>query len=119
MEKTSYFDPLGRFAGETVPCGDFIANPGRILNRAEGHNVPLRVQGADADAIVMDFDAFARLCEQKDLFEDLLVGMSEIDRGEGIPHEEFVKQLKEDERLWTQPATEAAAPSASRIAVAV
>ena len=95
MKIAEYFDPIGRFTGGSVTRGELVESPAETLDRALASRTPTLVRQADDnDAVLMDAGSFAQMYDSLRLYEGLLVGMGELDRGEGIPHEQVMEEMR-------------------------
>jgi prevent-host-death family protein len=80
---------------DVLPVTEFRANTSALLNRlhADKRPVVLTQHGRSA-AVVMDPGVYEGMLDEIALLRDIRIAEEQIARGEGIPHEEAVAQLR-------------------------
>ena len=90
-EEAAFFDSHGNFLGESLSVDAFAASPHGTLKEALLSKNGVRIASGsdgDGDAVILDFDAFARLCDKLETYRDVMVSIAQIDRGDFIPGEQ-------------------------------
>jgi prevent-host-death family protein len=81
---------------DVLPVTEFRANTSAILTRMHANRRPvILTQHGRGTAVVMDVDVYERLLDEMELLRDLHIAEGQIARGEGIPHEQVVTELRE------------------------
>ncbi|MGV8083564.1 MAG: type II toxin-antitoxin system Phd/YefM family antitoxin [Coriobacteriia bacterium] len=81
---------------DILPVTEFRANTSSLLTRMHANKRPVVLtQHGRGTAVVMDVEVYEQLLDQMELLRDLHVAESQIARGEGIPHEQVVAELRE------------------------
>ena len=50
--------------------------------------------------VLISQEKFNKLIDERETLKDINLGLSELDRGEGIPHEDVVSKLKARREKW-------------------
>ena len=88
--------PSIRPSTDVLPVTEFRANTSAMLTRMHANKRPvILTQHGRGTAVVMDVDVYERLLDEMDLLRDLHIAEAQIARGEGIPHEQVVAELRE------------------------
>ncbi len=81
---------------DVLPVTEFRANTSAMLTRMHANRRPvILTQHGRGTAVVMDVDVYERLLDEMELLRDLHIAEGQIARGEGIPHEQVVTELRE------------------------
>jgi prevent-host-death family protein len=81
---------------DVLPVTEFRANTSAMLTRMHASKRPvILTQHGRGTAVVMDVAVYERLIDEMELLRDLHVAEGQIARGEGIPHEQVVAELRE------------------------
>jgi prevent-host-death family protein len=81
---------------DVLPVTEFRANTSAMLTRMHDNKRPvILTQHGRGTAVVMDVDVYERLLDEMELLRDLHIAEGQIARGEGIPHEQEVAELRE------------------------
>jgi prevent-host-death family protein len=81
---------------DVLPVTEFRANTSAMLTRMHTSKRPvILTQHGRGAAVVMDVDVYERMLDQIELLQDIATAEAQIARGEGIPHEQAVAQLRE------------------------
>jgi prevent-host-death family protein len=81
---------------DVLPVTEFRANTSAMLTRMHASKRPVILpQHGRGTAVVMDVAVYERLIDEMELLRDLHVAEGQIARGEGIPHEQVVAELRE------------------------
>lgn len=81
---------------DVLPITEFRANTSAMLTRMHASKRPvILTQHGRGAAVVMDVAVYERLIDEMELLRDLHVAEGQIARGEGIPHEQVVAELRE------------------------
>jgi len=81
---------------DVLPVTEFRANTARLLSRMHANKRPvILTQHGRGAAVVMDVEVYEDLLDEMELLRDLHVAEGQIARGEGIPHEQVVAELRE------------------------
>lgn len=81
---------------DVLPITEFRANTSAMLARMHANKRPvILTQHGRGTAVVMDVDVYERLLDEMELLRDLHIAEGQIARGEGIPHEQVVAELRE------------------------
>src|SRR6056297_3647370 len=80
---------------DVQPLSAFRANAAGFLEQVRETKRPLVLtQHGKSAAVVLDVDEYESLVEQVELIRDIRDARAEMARGEGIPHEEVVAELR-------------------------
>ena len=82
------------------PLSEFRAGVSKYLHQVNESKRPLLItQRGKGVAVLLDVSEFEHMQEKLDLLEDIHIAESQIENGEGIPHEEakarILKSLKQ------------------------
>jgi len=87
--------PRLRPSQDVQPLSAFRANAAGFLDQVRETKRPLVLtQHGKSAAVVLDVDEYEALVEQVELIRDIRDARAEMARGEGIPHEEVVAELR-------------------------
>jgi antitoxin YefM len=88
--------PSIRPSTDVLPVTEFRANTSAMLTRMHANKRPMILtQHGRGAAVVMDVEVYESLLDEMDLLRDLHIAEGQIARGEGIPHEQVVAELRE------------------------
>ncbi|PKQ30397.1 MAG: prevent-host-death family protein [Actinobacteria bacterium HGW-Actinobacteria-10] len=88
--------PSIRPSTDVLPVTEFRANTSAMLTRMHASRRPvILTQHGRGTAVVMDVEVYEGLLDEMELLRDLHIAESQIARGEGIPHEQVVAELRE------------------------
>ncbi len=74
---------------------DFRANTASYVQKVKSDRRPLVLtQNGRSAAVLVDVEEYQRLLDKVELLEELAQAKNELDRGEGIPHDELFKKIK-------------------------
>jgi len=80
---------------DVQPLSAFRANAAGFLEQVRETKRPLVLtQHGKSAAVILDVDEYEALVEQVELIGDIRDARAEMARGEGIPHEEVVAELR-------------------------
>lgn len=80
---------------DVQPLSAFRANAAGLLNQVRATKRPLVLtQHGRSAAVVLDVDQYEALVEEIELIRDIRQAKAELARGEGIPHEDVVGELR-------------------------
>jgi prevent-host-death family protein len=80
---------------DVQPLSAFRANAAGFLEQVRATKRPLVLtQHGKSAAVVLDVDEYEALIEQVELIHDIRDARAELARGEGIPHNEVVTELR-------------------------
>ena len=80
---------------DVQPLSAFRANAAGFLEQVRETKRPLVLtQHGKSAAVILDVDEYEALVEQVELIRDIRDARAEMARGEGIPHEEVVAELR-------------------------
>lgn len=81
---------------DVQPLSAFRANAAGFLDQVRSTKRPLVLtQHGKSAAVVLDVDQYEAMVDEIELIRDIRQAKAELARGEGIPHEEVVSQLRE------------------------
>jgi prevent-host-death family protein len=81
---------------DVQPLSAFRANAAGFLDQVRSTKRPLVLtQHGKSAAVVLDVDQYEAMVDEIELIRDIRQAKAELARGEGIPHEEVVAQLRE------------------------
>jgi len=81
---------------DVQPLSAFRANAAGFLDQVRSTKRPLVLtQHGKSAAVVLDVDQYEAMVDEIELIRDIRQAKAELARGEGIPHEEVVTQLRE------------------------
>lgn len=88
--------PVFKPSRDVQPLSAFRANAAGFLDQVRSTKRPLVLtQHGRSAAVVMDVDQYEALIEEIEVIRDIREAKAELVRGEGIPHEEVVAELRE------------------------
>ncbi|MBT8460976.1 MAG: type II toxin-antitoxin system Phd/YefM family antitoxin [Gemmatimonadetes bacterium] len=80
---------------DVQPLSAFRANAAGFLEQVRTTKRPLVLtQHGKSAAVVLDVDEYESLVEQVELIRDIRSAKAEMARGEGVPHDEVVAELR-------------------------
>ncbi len=80
---------------DVQPLSAFRANAAGFLDQVRSTKRPLVLtQHGKSAAIVLDVDQYEALVDEIEVIRDIRQAKAELARGEGIPHEEVVAELR-------------------------
>lgn len=81
---------------DVQPLSAFRANAAGFLEQVRATKRPLVLtQHGRSAAVVLDVDQYEALVEEVELVRDIKQAKAELARGEGIPHDELVAEIRE------------------------
>ena len=87
--------PVIKPSQDVQPLSAFRANAAGFLEQVRATKRPLVLtQHGKSAAIVLDVDEYESLVEELELVRDIRQAKAELARGEGIPHEQVVAELR-------------------------
>ena len=87
--------PRLRPSQDVQPLSAFRANAAGFIDQVRETKRPLVLtQHGKSAAVVLDVDEYEALVEQVELIRDIRDARGEMARGEGIPHEDVVAELR-------------------------
>lgn len=87
--------PRLRPSQDVQPLSAFRANAAGFLDQVRETKRPLVLtQHGKSAAVVLDVDEYEALVEQVEFIRDIRDARAEMARGEGIPHEDVVAELR-------------------------
>jgi antitoxin YefM len=87
--------PRLRPSQDVQPLSAFRANAAGFIDQVRETKRPLVLtQHGKSAAVVLDVDEYEALVEQVELIRDIRDARAEMARGEGIPHEDVVAELR-------------------------
>ena len=80
---------------DVQPLSAFRANAAGFLDQVRSTKRPLILtQHGKGAAVVLDVDQYEALVDEIEVIRDIRQAKAELARGEGIPHEEVVAELR-------------------------
>jgi prevent-host-death family protein len=80
---------------DVQPLSAFRANAAGFLDQVRSTKRPLVLtQHGKSAAVVLDVDQYEALIDEIELIRDIRQAKAELARGEGIPHDEVVAELR-------------------------
>ena len=80
---------------DVQPLSAFRANAAGFLDQVRSTKRPLVLtQHGKSAAVVLDVDQYEALVDEIEVIRDIRQAKAELARGEGIPHEEVVAELR-------------------------
>ena len=80
---------------DVQPLSAFRANAAGFLDQVRATKRPLVLtQHGKSAAVVLDVDQYEALVDEIELIRDIRQAKEELARGEGIPHDEVVAELR-------------------------
>ena len=80
---------------DVQPLSAFRANAAGFLDQVRSTKRPLVLtQHGKSAAVVLDVDQYEALVDEIEVIRDIRQGKAELARGEGVPHEEVVAELR-------------------------
>ena len=87
--------PRLRPSQDVQPLSAFRANAAGFLDQVRETKRPLVLtQHGKSAAVILDVDEYEALVEQVELIRDIRDARAEMARGEGIPHDDVVAELR-------------------------
>ena len=84
-----------KFSEDVVPLGDLKANPSRIIRQTtETHRPVLLTNRGRGVAVVQSINDYEKGVEAQEFMRAVVTGLTELESGQGLPHEEVKKRLK-------------------------
>lgn len=81
---------------DVLPVTEFRANTSSLLTRLQATKRPVVLtQHGRGAAVVMDVRVYEDMLDEIAILRDIRIAEDQIARGEGIPHDEAVAQLRE------------------------
>ena len=88
--------PTIKPSSDVQPLSAFRANAARFLQQVRETRRPLVLtQHGKSAAVLLDVEQYESLVEELEVVRDIRKGREELARGEGIPHEDAVRALRE------------------------
>jgi prevent-host-death family protein len=80
---------------KTCSLSDFQADVASYLEkvRSEHHTLVITQQGQKS-AVLLDADEYEKLMDKANLLEEIVAARKELKSGEGVDHDEFIRELK-------------------------
>lgn len=80
---------------DVQPLSAFRANAAGFLDQVRATKRPLVLtQHGKSAAVVLDVDAYEALVDEVELVRDIREARAELERGEGIPYDEVIEELR-------------------------
>lgn len=80
---------------DVQPLSAFRANAAGFLEQVRETKRPLVLtQHGKSAAVILDVDAYEALVDEVELLRDIREARAELERGEGIPHDEVIRELR-------------------------
>lgn len=80
---------------DVQPLSAFRANAAGFLEQIKATKRPLVLtQHGRSAAVVMDVEEYESLVEELEVVRDIRLAKAELARGEGVPHDEVVAELR-------------------------
>jgi prevent-host-death family protein len=80
---------------DVQPLSAFRANAAGFLDQVRSTKRPLVLtQHGKSAAVVLDVEQYEAMVDEIELIRDIRQAKAELERGEGIPHEEVVAELR-------------------------
>lgn len=80
---------------DVQPLSAFRANAAGFLEQVRASKRPLVLtQHGKSAAVVLDVDEYEALVDEVELLRDIRQAQAELARGEGIPHDQVVAELR-------------------------
>jgi prevent-host-death family protein len=80
---------------DVQPLSAFRANAAGFLDQVRATKRPLVLtQHGKSAAVLLDVDEYEALVEELEVVRDIRMARAEIERGEGIPHEDVIEELR-------------------------
>jgi prevent-host-death family protein len=80
---------------DVQPLSAFRANAAGFLDQVRATKRPLVLtQHGKSAAVILDVDAYEALVHEVELVRDIREARAELERGEGIPHDEVIEELR-------------------------
>jgi antitoxin YefM len=87
--------PAFRPSTDVLPVTEFRANTSAFLAQLRSNKRPIVLtQNGRSAAILLDVDEYESLLEEIALLQDIRVAEEQVARGEGLPHEDAVRELR-------------------------
>jgi antitoxin YefM len=81
---------------DVLPVTEFRANTSTMLSRLQATKRPVVLtQHGRSAAVVMDVSVYEGMLDEIAILRDIRVAEEQIARGEGIPHEAAIAQLRD------------------------
>ncbi len=86
--------PRTKLDEDIKPLSEFRANAAALLQRVRETGRPLVLtQRGHSAAVVVDVSEYERLVEELEVLREVKLAESQLERGEGVPHEEVKKRV--------------------------
>lgn len=80
---------------DVQPLSAFRANAAGFLAQVRETKRPLVLtQHGKSAAVILDVDEYEALVDEVELVRDIREARAELERGEGIPHDEVIRELR-------------------------
>lgn len=80
---------------DVQPLSAFRANAAGFLDQVRATKRPLVLtQHGKSAAVLLDVDEYEALVEELEVVRDIRMARAEIERGEAIPHEDVIEELR-------------------------
>lgn len=80
---------------DVQPLSAFRANAAGFLEQVRETKRPLVLtQHGKSAAVILDVDEYEALVDEVELVRDIREARAELERGEGIPHDEVIRELR-------------------------
>ncbi|MFO7846851.1 MAG: type II toxin-antitoxin system Phd/YefM family antitoxin [Balneolaceae bacterium] len=74
---------------------DFQADVATFMTKVKKDQEPLVIKEKGSNsAVLMDVEEYRKLVEKAKLLEEIVAARKEIKSGEGVDHDEFIRELK-------------------------
>ncbi len=74
---------------------DFQADVATFMTKVKEDQEPLVIKEKGSNsAVLMDVEEYRKLVEKAQLLEEIVAARKEIKSGEGVDHDEFIRELK-------------------------
>lgn len=74
---------------------DFQADVASFMTKVKEERQPLVIkERGDNSAVLMDVEEYRKIVEKAQLLEEIVAARKEIKSGEGVDHDEFIRELK-------------------------
>lgn len=84
-----------RISRDIQPLSEFRANTARFIRQVQETRRPLVLtQHGRGAAVLLEVGEYERLVEQAELIQDIRTAEAELARGEGIPHDEAMQEVR-------------------------
>ena len=93
----TFGDTMARFkpSEDVQPLSAFRANAAGFIAQVQATKRPLVLtQHGRSAAVLLDVDEYESLMEELEVVRDICQAQAELARGEGVPHEEVISELR-------------------------